>query len=353
MASTSNVKISAETLRAVRRHGPSVDKLARKQYNISGEALLAKLVKGESNDNPKAVSSAGARGRTQFIRTSRDAVRKRYGVDPWSGKADDEVKAAVLHLTGKLGHRKGLEGYNPGDATNYTKYILAQKVGDVRGKGARPAKGKPAARQASRPASPQQDGPDVEAAALDALAARATGKRKGSLLRATVDRLQSGAYDPEPEVKPNKPTTAKPGKQVEDIDQTEAVAPTGKVKFAPGADRPGVPTQKVVKSFLSSMSRYAGTINVGTGTQHSKMSASGNVSGHWVGTAADIPARGKRGDDIAYAAFRAAGVDAKTARRYASNGGLYNIQYKGKRVQIIWKTNTGGNHYDHVHVGIK
>jgi len=344
------VTLSPDTLKAVRKHGKSVDALARKRYGISGAALLAKTVKGESGDNPDAVSSAGAKGRAQFMPSSRDIARKKYGVDPYSGKADDEVRAMALHLRGKINGSKGLEGYNPGDP-NYPKYILGQKVGDVHGgkrtqqPGSAPARRSPSSKSTTTTRTKQ----DVEGALLDALIER-RGK-KGSLLKSASVKLDSGAYDTKvKETKTTKSTETPKG----DVEEFDAPAPTnGKVKFAPGADREGVPTKDVVKGFLGNMTKYAGTISVGTGTRHNKMSSSGNVSDHWTGNGADIPATGSRGDKIAYAAFRAAGVDEKTARRYASNGGLYNLTHKGHRVQIIWKTNTGGNHFDHVHVGIK
>lgn len=345
--------LSPDTLKAVRKYGKSVDGLARKRYGISGAALLAKTVKGESGDDATAVSNKGARGRAQFMPGSRDIARKKYGVDPYSGKADDEVHAMALHLRGKINGSKGLEGYNPGDP-NYPKYILDQKVGDVHGgkspkRTQQPGPTRPKL-STSKSTTTTRTKQDIEGALLDSLIAR-RGK-KGSLLKATAARLDTGQYDSTvTETKKSKAPAETPKGDVEPFD---APAPTnGKVKFAPGADRAGAPTQAVVKSFLADMTRYAGTVTVGTGTNHSKMSSSGNVSDHWVGNGADIPARGARGDKVAYAAFRAAGVDEKTARRYASNGGLYNIQHKGKRVQIIWKTNTGGNHYGHVHVGIK
>jgi acetyl esterase len=42
-----------------------------------------------------------------------------------------------------------------------------------------------------------------------------------------------------------------------------------------------------------------------------------------------------------------------TARANARGGGLFTIQRGGLRIQIIWKTVQGGNHFDHVHVGIR
>lgn len=126
-----------DVIRAVRKYGPQVNDLARQYRNpvtggrLSGTALLAKLVQGESGGKRNSVSYAGARGYTQFMPGTRQAVLKKTGgkVDPW-GNADDAVKAAVLHLEGDLGNAKGLRGYNPG-MSSYTDYILKQKVGKI------------------------------------------------------------------------------------------------------------------------------------------------------------------------------------------------------------------------------
>jgi hypothetical protein len=122
-------KLSKQTIAAVQKYGPTVQAVA-KQYGISGAALLAKLVEGESGDNPDAVSSVGAKGRAQFMPDSRQTAIQKYGVDPWSHDPDQAVHAAALHLRGLINGSKGLAGYNPGDPS-YTGYILGQKVGDV------------------------------------------------------------------------------------------------------------------------------------------------------------------------------------------------------------------------------
>jgi hypothetical protein len=117
-----------EIRKAIVRYAPRVDKLAREQYGISGEALLSKLVKGESNEEQGAVSSAAAKSITQFIPSTREDFVNRLGVDPWASK-DSAVKAATMHLDGKHGYSPGLEGYNPGGGEAYVRYILDQPVG--------------------------------------------------------------------------------------------------------------------------------------------------------------------------------------------------------------------------------
>lgn len=98
-----------------------------------------------------------------------------------------------------------------------------------------------------------------------------------------------------------------------------------------------------------------------TGTNHSPTTTSGNPSDHWSGHGADFgsarngfPATGGGyGDTIAQAAFLAAGQPPATARANARTGGAHTIIHANTRIQIIWKDNTGGNHYNHIHTGIK
>lgn len=130
------MSLSRKTRKAARKYGPRVDELARRRYGISGEALLDKLIQGESGDRRNAVSSKGARGKAQFMPGTRQAAL-RYGVDPWKG-SDQAVHAAELHLEGRLTGSKGLEGYNPGGGRGYVDYILGQKIGNVsKGRGSR------------------------------------------------------------------------------------------------------------------------------------------------------------------------------------------------------------------------
>jgi len=142
--------LTAKARRAAQRRGSEVNDVASAYTNpvtgkpLSGKALLAKLFQGESGGRVGAVSSAGARGTGQFMPGTRQAVLKATGgkVDPWRSE-DDAARAAVLHLKGKLGHRKGLEGYNPGGGQDYVNYILRQKVGDVGGgKGSKSSPGR-------------------------------------------------------------------------------------------------------------------------------------------------------------------------------------------------------------------
>lgn len=128
-------------LQAAAKYGPSLDHIASRYINpvtgkrLTGAALLAKVVSGESSFNRDSVSSVGARGLAQFMPGSRAVAISRFGVDPWRS-ADEAVHAAALHLRGKINGSTGLEGYNPGGGQTYVDYILRQKVGSLPGHGA-------------------------------------------------------------------------------------------------------------------------------------------------------------------------------------------------------------------------
>lgn len=136
---------------AADRYGHLVDHIAGRYTNpvtgkrLSGSALLLKIAQGESSalTSDKArtdVSSAGARAWMQFMPSSRAVAIQKYGVDPWR-TPEEAVRAATLHLRGKINGKTGLEGYNPGSST-YPNYILGQRVGathEASGSGGAPA----------------------------------------------------------------------------------------------------------------------------------------------------------------------------------------------------------------------
>ena len=122
------------------------------------------------------------------------------------------------------------------------------------------------------------------------------------------------------------------------------------VTLAPGADRQGVHTKPKVEAFVGAIGQMAGRrLMIGTGTNHSHMTVNGNVSQHWTGDAGDIPATGKALRQLGYLALIRAGMSRKEAARARRTGGLFNVG----RYQIIFATDEGGNHYNHLHVGVR
>ncbi len=134
----------------------------------------------------------------------------------------------------------------------------------------------------------------------------------------------------------------------------------GTFKIAPGANKPGQNLTPELIAFVRRMaSFYDGTLVITTGTNHDQYSLSGNVSDHFSGNAADFGMvlnggsdDGPVGDRIAAAAFLAAGLPRDAAVSRARAGGAQTVLTDGLRVQVIWKSDVGGNHHNHVHVGI-
>jgi hypothetical protein len=218
--------MSAGTLKQAYRE---LDALAHKRYGISGSALLTKLEKGESAGRGGAVSSAGAKGWFQFMPATRQAVIQKYGIDPW--RSEKEARdAAVLHLTGKLGNAKGLEGYNPGGGSAYVKYILGQGGSPAKLPSKAAAGGKNYGIKTVSVHEPGSTKQDVEGAIVATLMSGAKPQKLG----ATV--LQKLAYDPKyaPQqgagktYKIGSPTTSTGAKRLPDHDGHGIVMMDGK-----------------------------------------------------------------------------------------------------------------------------
>jgi 3D (Asp-Asp-Asp) domain-containing protein len=134
--------------------------------------------------------------------------------------------------------------------------------------------------------------------------------------------------------------------------------PKGNVVLAPGADQPGVPTQRPVFDFLGRVAGVGGReLVITTGSNHSQFTSGGSVSDHFVGLAADLGSvangftiGGEGGTRIAAASLRSAGVPEEQAWTLARSGGGHDVCYRDWRVQTIWLT---GDHTDHVHIGLR
>lgn len=128
-------------------------------------------------------------------------------------------------------------------------------------------------------------------------------------------------------------------------------APKGTVYGSP-IDRPGMPTKPLLRHFTRRLAGSLGKpITFGTGSQHNRMTTSGNVSDHWEGRGIDLPMEGTKLKHAGAHALRLLGVPRAKARQMAAAGGAYTVQYKGHRFQVIFRTTIGGNHWNHLHVG--
>lgn len=160
--------------------------------------------------------------------------------------------------------------------------------------------------------------------------------------------------------------------QQKDIGSMSDEEVAGLAKLAPGADRKGVTTSDWVIDYARRMAAIVGKpITITTGTNHRQYvnnNPSDGESDHWTGNAMDIGgvANGfpdatpgsahTRGDDIASAAMQVGGENPAAADAQALKGGVWNYEYnEGSnkfKINILWRTHTGGNHYNHVHVGV-
>jgi Putative peptidoglycan binding domain len=135
----------------------------------------------------------------------------------------------------------------------------------------------------------------------------------------------------------------------------------GEVIVEPGANKPGKPISQITLKYVAKMAEQIGkSIKITTGTNHNKFTVNGNVSDHFTGHAADIGmfANGGTddspvGDRIMQACCLLAGDSKQGAKAKAGTGGLFTFTHGGERIQCIWKTNQGGNHHNHVHVGVR
>lgn len=127
------------------------------------------------------------------------------------------------------------------------------------------------------------------------------------------------------------------------------------------ANRSGVEMSPTILNFLEKVALlYGKPISVQCGTNHNQFSASELPSDHWLGNAADIYTYADvqgydtpTGDHIAEAALVAAGMERSTVLKEVKKGGLWNVFTKERRTQVIWRTDVGGNHHDHVHIGVR
>lgn len=132
----------------------------------------------------------------------------------------------------------------------------------------------------------------------------------------------------------------------------------GKVEiFNPNPGR----LSKGVVNFGEQLAGISGrTIRMDSGALHDKfVKGTNRVSEHFSGHATDIPDAGKSLTRLGQQALIVAGVPAAVARK--QSGGLFNITADGKitndpskrKYQIIFNSNIGGNHFNHLHVGVR
>lgn len=375
-----------------KQYSPYARKAARK-YGIP-EQLFMRLIAAESGWNPTIKSPAGAIGMTQLM----PGTAQGLGVDPWNPIQNIEGGARYLAQQYKTfkDWRLAAAAYNagPGAVSKYggvPPYAETQAYVKKLFRGNNPVA-----------VTPTDSDPDVPANAHSELYAKTGAGRLYAAMQkleeayaglsdqlfVTFDYPTRGGivgFSPKNQIVAdllNKPISkggplirsiedlgfreplvmqkqgGMPGEQAYSGDEPVAPNFAGPTKvpedyqkwvaLSKGMDRAGVPTSNQVIGFVGTIGSIFGKrITIGTGTQHRQYVAGTNrESDHWYGDAADIPMTGKALTRLGQAALIAAGANPKWARK--QTGGVFNIN----GYNILFNTNTGGNHYNHLHVGL-
>lgn len=123
-------------------------------------------------------------------------------------------------------------------------------------------------------------------------------------------------------------------------------ADPGKWVQVPGRSGQWPGPGREILSFTAAIAQsYGRPLRAWDTSTHSRMTTSGRVSAHTTGDALDIPAAGARLTRLGRIALIQAGMPRAQAMK--QTGGLFNVG----GYQIIFNTNEGGNHHDHLHVG--
>ena len=124
-------------------------------------------------------------------------------------------------------------------------------------------------------------------------------------------------------------------------------APTGggSVTVRPGGGWGG--SKGVASSLVSGLG-----LSVTSEKRDRKNTSSGGVSDHWTGSknayAYDLGGSVSSMDNAAVRLARSLGISYRKGQPLVAT-----VNRGGYRIQILYRTSTGGNHYDHIHVGVR
>ena len=318
-----------------------------KQHGIPTKLFL-QLVKMESGWRPDAVSPAGAIGYTQLM----PATARGLGVNPHDPIQNLEGGARYLRQQfDKFGRWDlALAAYNagPGAVQRYggvPPYRETQRyVKNIMNHARISATAAPKTAKISQFEAPVAEAQptDLTQYALSVLSDIADDGKFNP-----VEAL--GALPPpQTSAVPSKdPETVSPGRGAPVIDGGDWQQ---WVKVPKPAGHSSKPAQPGILRFAAGIAQDLGhPISVLDNTTHNRLTVNGRVSAHYAGNAVDIPATGDQLRHLGYIALRRAGVVEARAQRLAKKGGLFNIG----GYQIIFATNQGGNHFNHLHVGLR
>ncbi len=341
---------------------------AATKYGID-PAIFQRQIAAESGFNPRAGSSAGARGIAQIM----PGTAKAWGVNPEDPIAS--LDAAAKNMAGYIkkygGWRDALVAYNagpgrvggalPGETRAYISKILGGTNPTNAGANPNAANSK-APTVGSAPATPTSvgGGTDQDSALVDSmLAARPKfdGKYKaGGLLAAANERIATGAYGLPSAAAPKSPNAVSSS-------TSSATPPPSSPSGSPKAGGGYRGTQGLINS-LRAIGGQA--LSVTSAKRNNANPHSGSRSDHDHGNkdafANDLSngsAPTKEMDRAAFRIMRSLGFSTyKMGQAINTSQGVKTLKTANGtfRVQVIYRGTGaafGGNHMNHVHVGAK
>jgi hypothetical protein len=350
----------------------AVARAKAKKYGLD-PGVFERQIQQESGFNPKIRSPAGALGIAQIM----PATARGWGVNPLNpSQALDAAARNMARYVQQFGsYEKALRAYNAGpgnversksfaETNNYVRKILGGSSGGAAPRLLTTKRTVPGALIAGAAGmSLTTPGISFDAKGYD------EARRKSILGEMIAKRnpnsilLRSGLL-----------TTTEPSTSdfTKETSSTTKIAGLGSYRIpsstststrlvggggARGPFKIVGPNPGRVKPYVSSFMRrvagvYGQPITASDGSTHSKYTVNGTISEHYTGQAVDNPASGAALTRMGQAALVAAGWSPARARKV--KGGLFNVmQPDGTRIQIIFNTMEGGNHYNHLHVGIR
>lgn len=145
----------------------------------------------------------------------------------------------------------------------------------------------------------------------------------------------------------------------EEPDEVKAVKVGNKPLSAGGAGSPGLTPSGGwggSEGPAMALARLSG-LTITSSKRGTRSTASGGTSDHWVGNtnayAVDLGWGGSSPTAQADAAASRIVAALGGSASWGSSGGVFNTTLNGLRFQVIYRSNVGGNHFNHIHVGVK
>lgn len=340
---------------------------AARRYGVPEAGFLA-LINRESGWNPSARSPAGALGVAQFM----PGTARGLGINPLDPR--QALPASAKHLATlkkNLGSWKlALAGYNAGggavqryggvppyrETQNYVTALLPSFQSAPP-----PRVAAPPARTGPAPVAPNgavtvpDNGTINLAAALGLFDKQAEAALRGEAPSANyvnqmLALVQQGKVRATPQALPGVGPLVRPRPGA-----TQTIPPpTVTADVTPSGGWGG--TQGALEGLVKPVIDRHGLV-VTSSKRDRRNTASGGVSDHWTGStnsyAWDV---GWNGSMPTPAADRAASNIVRALggpRNWGLRGGNFTTTRNGIRWQVLYRTNVGGNHYNHVHVGAR